>query len=89
MGQEFLQAPKISDLTTPTEFQKMFPGSDGSIYGLSPSKTLSTFRRPKVKLKTKGLYLAGGGVHPGPGVPMALTSGKHAAEMILKDLFLT
>ena len=89
MGQEFLQAPKISDLTTPTEFQKMFPGSDGSIYGLSPSKTLSTFRRPKVKLKTKGLYLAGGGVQPGPGVPMALTSGKHAAEMILKDLFLT
>ena len=89
MGLEFLQEPRISNLTTPTEFQKMFPGSDGSIYGLNLSKILSTFRRPTVKTKIRGLYLAGGGVHPGPGVPMALLSGKHAAEMILKDLSLT
>jgi 1-hydroxycarotenoid 3,4-desaturase len=30
-----------------------------------------------------GLYLAGGGAHPGAGVPMATLSGKHAAEAIL------
>ena len=48
--------------------------------------------KPKAKAKVKttinGLYLAGGGIHPGPGVPMALSSGKHAAEMMLKDLSL-
>ena len=89
MGLEFLQTPSIKNLTTPTDFQKMFPGSDGSLYGLNLSRTLSTFRRPKVRTTIKGLYLAGGGVHPGPGVPMALSSGKHAAEMMLKDLSLT
>ncbi|MEM6308148.1 MAG: FAD-dependent oxidoreductase, partial [Pseudomonadota bacterium] len=30
-----------------------------------------------------GLYLAGGGTHPGAGVPMATRSGLHAAEAIL------
>ena len=85
MGLKFLQSPVMSNLSTPSDYQKMFPGSDGSIYGLNLSKTMATFKRPKVKTKIRGLYLAGGGVHPGPGVPMALSSGKHAAEMILKD----
>lgn len=88
MGLEFLEKPKIVNLTTPLEFQNMYPGSSGSLYGLSLSKTLSTLRRPTAKTKIKGLYLAGGGVHPGPGVPMALSSGKHAAEMIMNDLSL-
>jgi len=34
----------------------------------------------------KGLYLAGGGVHPGPGVPMAALSGIKAAEAVLANL---
>ncbi|MEL6520013.1 MAG: methoxyneurosporene dehydrogenase, partial [Pseudomonadota bacterium] len=32
-----------------------------------------------------GLILAGGGTHPGAGIPMATLSGKHAAEAILQD----
>jgi len=33
----------------------------------------------------RGLYLAGGSVHPGPGVPMAALSGKIAAERLMAD----
>ena len=32
-----------------------------------------------------GLYLAGGGAHPGAGVPMALLSGAHAATAVAED----
>ena len=32
-----------------------------------------------------GLYLVGGGAHPGAGVPMATLSAKHAAAAILSD----
>ena len=35
------------------------------------------------------LYLAGGSVHPGPGVPMAAISGKLAAARVLSDFHLT
>jgi diapolycopene oxygenase len=33
----------------------------------------------------KGLYLAGGAAHPGPGVPMVLMSGWIAADALDTD----
>ena len=89
MGINFKNKPNLRDLTTPQTFEKLAPGADGSIYGLSPQRLFSTFQRPSGKTKVIGLYLAGGGVHPGPGLPMAALSGKHAAEMIKRDLALT
>ena len=89
MGINFKNMPKFDDLTTPRIFENLAPGADGSIYGLSPQRLFSTFQRPSAKTRVKGLYLAGGGVHPGPGLPMAALSGKHAVEMIKQDLALT
>ncbi|MEE2773385.1 MAG: phytoene desaturase family protein [Pseudomonadota bacterium] len=84
-GLTFKELPRMENLTTPTNFHEMFPATQGSLYGLSPSSLMATFRRPSPQTKIKGLYLAGGGVHPGPGVPMAMLSGKHAAETMLRD----
>ena len=64
----------------------MFPGSQGSLYGRSPQSTLASFQRPTARTQLPGLYLAGGGAHPGAGVPIAALSGKHAAEAILQGL---
>jgi 1-hydroxycarotenoid 3,4-desaturase len=72
--------------TTPTEFEALFPGTGGAIYGRVPHGSLATFRRPTARSRIQGLYLAGGGTHPGPGVPMATLSGRHAAGAILQDL---
>jgi 1-hydroxycarotenoid 3,4-desaturase len=47
---------------------------------------MAPFRRPRARATLPGLYLAGGGVHPGPGMPMAALSGRHAAAAILADL---
>ena len=73
-------------LTTPAEFARLFPGSDGSLYGRSPRGTMAALQRPRARTAVAGLYLCGGGVHPGPGVPMAALSGQHAAAAILADL---
>jgi 1-hydroxycarotenoid 3,4-desaturase len=78
-----------SALTTPPAFARMFPGSAGSIYGLSPHGPMASFRRPTTQTRIPGLYLTGGGSHPGAGVPMATRSARHAAAAIIKDRALT
>jgi 1-hydroxycarotenoid 3,4-desaturase len=88
-GISFDPLPVRPSLTTPQEFARLHPGSAGSIYGLSPHGPLASFRRPVAQTLIPGLYLTGGGVHPGPGVPMATRSGRHAAEAIMRDLALT
>ena len=88
-GLTFSPRPGITALTTPADFGALFPGSGGSLYGLSPHGLDATFRRPVARSQVKGLYLAGGGVHPGAGVPMATLSGLRAAETIAADLALT
>jgi hypothetical protein len=34
----------------------------------------------------KGLYLAGGAAHPGPGMPMVMMSGWIAADALDRDM---
>jgi 1-hydroxycarotenoid 3,4-desaturase len=85
-GLEFHPVPEAQALTTPAQFATRFPGSQGAIYGRSPHGSFATFQRPGARTRLPGLYLAGGGAHPGAGVPMAALSGKHAAEAILSDL---
>jgi len=85
-GLTFDQDPPDSSLTTPQGFSTLFPASQGALYGRSPVGMLAAFQRPCARTTLPGLYLAGGGAHPGPGVPMAGLSGRHAAEAILADL---
>lgn len=85
-GLSFDQPPPDTALTTPAGFAALHPGSQGALYGRSPQGALASFQRPGARTRLPGLYLAGGGAHPGAGVPMAALSGKHAAEAILNDL---
>ncbi len=79
----FQTPPPMSALTTPSGWAALFPASQGAIYGRSPQSLLAPLLRPTAQTQIKGLYLAGGGAHPGAGVPMAALSGQHAAAAIL------
>ena len=84
-GLKFNLTPGRNALTTPHHFAKLFPASEGALYGQSPHGLTAAFRRPQSKTSIEGLYLAGGGTHPGAGMPMATLSARHAVEAILKD----
>ena len=73
-------------LTTPAEFATLFPATGGGLYGQAVHGSMAAFRRPGSRSALPGLYLAGGSVHPGPGVPMAALSGRLAAASVWQDL---
>lgn len=85
MGLTFSPLPDPQALTTPAALDRLFPASQGAIYGRSPEGTMAAFQRPPARTALPGLYLAGGGAHPGAGVPMAALSAMHAAAAILQD----
>lgn len=85
-GLTFERTPGDAVITTPTQFSELFPGSGGALYGRASAGAMSTFQRPGARSDVAGLYLAGGSVHPGPGVPMAAMSGRLAAAQWLEDV---
>lgn len=72
--------------TTPQDFHRRFPASGGALYGQATHGWTSIFSRPGSNTPLPGLFLAGGSVHPGPGVPMAALSGQRAAEALMASL---
>jgi len=73
---------------TPQDIHDRYHVLDGAIYGLaSHGKFLGAFKPGNRSPDLRGLYLAGGAAHPGPGMPMVLMSGWIAADTLDRDGF--
>ena len=73
-------------VTTPKDFDRLFPSTGGALYGRASHGWMASFRRPSSRSRVPGLWLAGGSAHPGPGVPMAAMSGRLAAATLTAHL---
>jgi 1-hydroxycarotenoid 3,4-desaturase len=78
--------PEKSLITTPAEFDRLFPATGGALYGSALHGWKASFNRPGSKTGIERLYLAGGSTHPGAGIPMAAMSGRLATASLLADL---
>jgi len=75
------------DALTPEGIHNRYRVLNGAIYGLaSHGKFLGAFKPGNRRKDTRGLYLAGGAAHPGPGMPMVLMSGWIAADSLDQDV---
>jgi phytoene dehydrogenase-like protein len=71
---------------TPLDMHRRYGVLAGAIYGLaSHGRFLGAFKPSNRSADVKGLYLAGGAAHPGPGMPMVLMSGWIAAASLDRD----
>lgn len=72
---------------TPQDIHDRYKVLDGAIYGLaSHGRFTGAFKPGNRSRAVKGLYLAGGAAHPGPGMPMVMMSGWIAADALDQDL---
>ncbi|MBN1541741.1 phytoene desaturase [candidate division KSB1 bacterium] len=70
---------------SPQDFFLRYGSNRGSIYGISSNSRKTAFQRPANRSRRiRGLYFAGGSVHPGGGIPLVLLSGKLAAGLIVR-----
>ena len=55
----------------------------GSLYGTASNKKMAAFfRHPNFSKDIENLYFCGGSVHPGGGIPLALSSAKIISEIV-------
>jgi len=72
---------------TPQDIHERYRVLNGAIYGLASHGTfLGAFKPANRNKRVRGLYLAGGAAHPGPGMPMVMMSGWIAADALDRDL---
>jgi diapolycopene oxygenase len=78
---------EIEHTLTPADIDRRYHVLNGAIYGLaSHGRFTGAFKPANRVSEIKGLYLAGGSAHPGPGMPMVLMSGWIAGDTVAQDL---
>lgn len=85
LGQKIEPLIVAEDSLNPAQIEQKTGSYQGGLYGISSNSRVAAFlRHPNCSRRYRGLYFAGGSAHPGGGMPLALLSGKIAAEWIMK-----
>ena len=86
IGFDIADQIEVEQIYTPEDFSELYASNQGSIYGVSSNSRTTAFKRLSNRSRVlKGLYFAGGSVHPGGGIPLVILSGKMAATLIAED----
>lgn len=74
---------EFEDVLNPVMIEEKTSSYKGSLYGTaSNSRFAAFFRHPNFSKEIDNLYFCGGSVHPGGGIPLALSSAKIVSELI-------
>ena len=78
---------EVEKTLDPVSIEEETGAFKGAIYGASYNSIKGAFlRHPNFSDHIKGLYFAGGTVHPGGGIPLCLKSSKIVHELVAKDV---
>jgi len=78
---------EIEETLEPVSIEAKTGAFKGAIYGASSNSKMAAFlRHPNFSGQVKGLYFAGGTVHPGGGIPLCLRSAKIVSELVAEDV---
>lgn len=77
---------EVEETLDPVKIERQTSSFMGALYGASSNSRFAAFlRHPNFSPAVRGLYFAGGTVHPGGGIPLCLKSAKLVSELIEAD----
>jgi phytoene dehydrogenase-like protein len=86
LGRDIASLITCEQVLEPRTIEENTSSYTGSIYGASSNSMFAAFlRHSNFSQKIKGLYFAGGSVHPGGGTPLCLLSAKIMADRVKRD----
>jgi phytoene desaturase len=78
---------RFEKIVTPAEWEKKYAVHAGAVFSLSHSLTQMLHLRPRNRFEdVDGVYLVGGGTHPGSGLPVIYESARISTRLLLNDL---
>lgn len=78
---------EVEETLDPVKIEQQTSSYRGALYGTSSNSKMAAFlRHPNFSSTIKGLYFAGGTVHPGGGIPLCLKSARLVSELIKSDI---
>jgi phytoene desaturase len=86
-GLEGLDAATVVEhRMTPVDFAEGLGAADGNAFAVEPTLQQSAWLRPHNRdARVAGLYLVGGGTHPGAGIPGVLLGAEVTAGLVAAD----
>ena len=77
LGQNIAELIECEEILDPRTIESKTSSAKGALYGNSSNNRFAAFlRHANFSSKIKNLYFVGGSVHPGGGIPLALSSAK-------------
>jgi phytoene desaturase len=81
---------RVEHRMTPPDFARRYGAVDGNAFAIEPTLQQSAYFRPHNRdRRVAGLYRAGGGTHPGAGIPGVLLGAEVTAGLVAADHDLT
>lgn len=77
----------VEKVVTPQDWQEEHDVHRGAVFNLAHSLGQMLHLRPHNRFEdVEGVYLAGGGTHPGSGLPVIFEGARISADLLIKDL---
>jgi phytoene desaturase len=77
---------RVEHQMTPLDFKHRLGAVDGNAFALEPTLHQSAYFRPPNRVRgVSGMYVVGGGTHPGAGIPGVLLGAAVTAGLVIDD----
>jgi phytoene dehydrogenase-like protein len=87
LGQNIAELIECEEILDPRTIESKTSSAQGALYGNSSNNRFAAFlRHANFSSKIKNLYFVGGSVHPGGGIPLALSSAKIMSDNFKSEL---